>query len=111
MNIDESLLRAILATVARQTFPPAELSKIVSPNAGGEKQIAAYNFCDGQTPQSEVGKRAKLDKGSLSRSISRWIEAGVMVRVGAEQYPMHLYPLPKEYLQARADKKVAKTNG
>lgn len=99
MNVSESLLLAILATVAKQTFPPLELLKIVAPVAGGAKQIQAYNLCDGQTPQSEIGKKAKLDKGSLSRSISRWIEAGVVVRVGAEQYPLHVYPLSKEHLK------------
>ncbi len=97
MDTNETLLKAILATVARQAFPPAELAKLVSPNAGGEKQVMAYNLCDGQTPQTEIGKKAKLDKGSLSRSISRWIEVGIMVRLGNDQNPLHLYPLPKEY--------------
>jgi hypothetical protein len=64
--------------------------------SGGDKQIAAYNLCDGKTPQSDIGKRAKLDNGSPSRSISRWIEVGVVIRVGREQHPMHIYPLPKE---------------
>lgn len=100
MDLNESLLRAILSMVARQTFPPYEVLKIVAPTAGGEKQITAYNLCDGKTPQSEIGKRVKLDKGSLSRSISRWIEAGVVVRVGAEQHPMHIYPLSKDNLKA-----------
>lgn len=99
MNGSEPLLMAILATVARQTFPPSELRKIIAPVAGGAKQVQAYNFCDGQTPQSEIGKKAKLDKGSLSRSLSRWIEAGVVIRVGAEQYPRHVYPLSKEHLK------------
>lgn len=107
MNTNESLLRAILAMTARQAYAPADLAKIVSPNAGGQKQLFAYNLCDGQTPQTEVGKKAKLDKGSLSRSISRWIEAGVMFRIGADQHPMHLYPLPKEYLKSKAIKKKA----
>lgn len=31
MDINESLLRAILATVARGTFPPSEVYKIVVP--------------------------------------------------------------------------------
>lgn len=105
MEMNETLLRAILATTARQAFPPDELAKIVSPNAGGEKQLMAFNYCDGQTTQAEVGKKANLDKGSLSRSISRWIEAGVLVRVGADQHPMHLYPLPKEYLRQKSVKK------
>jgi DNA-binding MarR family transcriptional regulator len=94
MDVTDSFLRAILATVARQTFPPSELRQIVTPKAGSDKQIAAYNLCDGNTPQSEIGTRTKLDKGNLSRLISRWIEAGIVIRVGAEQNPMHVYPLP-----------------
>lgn len=69
----------------------------------GKKQLVAYNLCNGRTPQTEVGKQAKLDKGNLSRSIAQWIEAGITVRVGEEQYPMHLYPLPKEYLRPKSN--------
>jgi DNA-binding MarR family transcriptional regulator len=95
MDTNEALLRAILATVARKTFPPAELYKMVAPTAGSSKQLAAYNLCDGKTPQTEIGKRANLDQGNLSRSIARWIEAGIMVRVGRDEHPMHVYPLTK----------------
>src|SRR5258708_40003039 len=100
MDSSESLLRAILATVARKPFPPPELLRIIPPAAGGAKQILAYNLCDGGTPQSKIVKKAKLDKGSLSRSIARWIEAGVVVRVGADQHPLHVYPLSKENLKS-----------
>jgi hypothetical protein len=95
MDINEALLRAILEMVARQTFPPSEVFKIVSPTVGGQKQLRAYNLCDGRTPQSEIGKRVQLDKGYLSRSISRWIDVGIMTRVGADLHPMHIYPLRK----------------
>jgi DNA-binding HxlR family transcriptional regulator len=100
MDTADSLLRAILATVARRTFPTADIYKIVAPVAGSDKQLAAYNLCDGETPQAEIGKRAKLDKGNLSRSISRWIEAGIVVRVGEDQYPMHVYPLTRSGLKS-----------
>jgi len=99
MNTTETLLRAILTITARSTFPPSEIFKIVCPKAGSERQLAAYNLCDGETPQSEIGKRAKLDKGNLSRSISRWIDAGIVVRVGPEQLPLHIYPLSKQHLK------------
>lgn len=97
MDTNENLLRAILATVARQAFPPAELARLITANSGGPKQITAYNLCDGQTPQKEISSQAELDKGSLSRSITRWVELGIVIRVGREQNPMHLYPLPKEH--------------
>lgn len=99
MDTNEALLRAILATIARQTFPPAELTKIVSPKSGGEKQYHAYNLCNGHNSQAEIAKKVGFDKGSLSRSISRWIEAGIVLRVGADEKPLHLYPLPKEKLK------------
>jgi len=94
MDVNESLLRAILATVSRQVFPPDDIVKILSAGSGGKKQIAAYNLCDGVLQQSEIGRRAGLDKGNLSRSISRWLEAGIVVRVGPDNLPLHLYSLP-----------------
>jgi hypothetical protein len=106
MDTHEALLKAILATVARTTFPPDVLFKIVAPTAGSEKQLLAYNLCDGQTPQAEIGKKAKLDTGNLSRAIARWIEAGVIVRVGADRLPLHVYPLPD-----KATPKDKKPNG
>lgn len=93
MDTTEALLRGILATVGRATFPPEALVQIIAPTKGSAKQVLAYNLCNGETPQSEIGKLAKLDKGSLSRTISRWIEAGIVIRVGAEGYPLHIYPL------------------
>ena len=101
MNTTDALLKGILATVGRTVFPLEALFKIVAPSAGSTKQVLAYNLCDGDTPQAEIGKKAKLDKGSLSRSISRWIDAGVVIRVGAEGYPLHIYPLsPKTKKEA-----------
>jgi hypothetical protein len=93
MDINESLLRGILATVARQTFTPAQILKIVAPTQDRRRQLLAYNLCDGVTPQAEIGKKARLDKGNLSRSIARWIEAGIIIRVGAERHPLHVYPI------------------
>ncbi|MGO9995379.1 MAG: MarR family transcriptional regulator [Steroidobacteraceae bacterium] len=100
MNATEELLKAILATVARTAFPPDILAKIVAPTAGSEKQLLAYNLCDGETPQTEICKKAKLDKGNFSRAVARWIEAGVVVRVGKDQLPLHVYPLPRNAAKA-----------
>jgi hypothetical protein len=102
MDANQVLLKAILATVARTTFPPNVLYKLVAPTAGSDKQLVAYNLCNGETPQVEIGKKAELDQGSLSRSIARWIEAGIMVRVGDERLPLHLYPVAKPSRKAGA---------
>ncbi len=93
MNTTDALLKGILATLGRTAFPPDRLYKIVAPTAGSAKQIAAYNMCDGETPQAEIVKRTKIDKGSLSKTITKWVEAGIIVRLGEEGYPLHLYPL------------------
>jgi DNA-binding MarR family transcriptional regulator len=95
LNTSDELLKAILATVARNAFPPAVVAKIVAPTSGSEKQLLAYNLCDGETSQAEICKKAKLDKGSFSRSVAKWIEAGVVVRIGSERLPLHVYPLTK----------------
>lgn len=103
MSVEGTYLKAILATVARQTFPPERLAELITANTGGEKQRAAFNLCDGNHTQSEIADAVRLDKGSLSRSISRWIDLGIVIRVGdgTEAKPTHVYPLPKEYLGAR----------
>ena len=100
METSESLLRAILSTLARSTFPPNDLLKIVAPLASSHRQLDAYNLCDGKTPQTEIGKKARLDKGSLSRTIAHWIESGIVVRVGKDQHPMHVYPLTKRDMRS-----------
>ncbi|WP_244500812.1 MarR family transcriptional regulator [Methyloceanibacter marginalis] len=72
--------------------------KLVAPKGDGKKQVAAYNLCDGQHTQAEIGAAVSLDKGSLSRTISRWVDQGIVVRVGTggDMRPLHVYPLPQE---------------
>jgi hypothetical protein len=99
MDTNESLLRAILMTLGRGTFPPGKLHRIVAPRENSSKNLTAYNACDGHTPQAEIARKAKLDKGALSRLLSRWIEAGIMIRIGKDQFPLHIYPLTQEALE------------
>lgn len=100
MSAQETYLRAILATIARQTFSPEVLAKHVLKN-GGAKQIKAFNLCDGTLTQGEVAKEAGLDSGNFSKTISRWIEAGIIVRVteGKKVVPVHVYPLDEAFLK------------
>lgn len=97
MDTTDAYLKAILSTIARQVFPLGVLTKLVAPKGAGEKQIAAYNLCDGQHTQAEIGAAVSMDKGSLSRTIARWVEQGIVIRVGAgtDLRPLHLYPLPQ----------------
>src|SRR5688572_28202447 len=51
----EALLRAILTTTARQAFPVEKLSEIVL-KGGGDKQLQAFNLCDGTKSQGEIAR-------------------------------------------------------
>lgn len=104
MTIEADLLRAILATVARQTFPPETLAELVAKGNSGEKQFRAFNLCDGTKSQSEIANAVGLDKGSFSRTLSRWIEVGIVVRIGqgADARPLHIYPLPDAMMKVKA---------
>jgi hypothetical protein len=79
---NEVLLRAILATTARQTFPADRLTEIVLSKGAGRKQLRAFNMCDGTLGQAEIAKSLALDQGNLSRTVARWIEAGIVFRLG-----------------------------
>lgn len=92
---EEAFLRAILSVVARQTFPPQTLFNLVAPKSGMQKQIDAYNLCDGTRTQGEIAKQLGLDSGNFSKQVKRWVELGIMTKVvqdGAER-PIHIYPV------------------
>ena len=92
MDNSDVYLKAMLAMLARQSFPPEKLADLV----GKDKQIQAYNLCDGSRTQAEVAKALGLDQGNFSKTAARWAELGVLIRVtdGKEVRPVHLYPLP-----------------
>lgn len=94
-NPEYPILRAILATVARQTFPPGALYKLVVPKAGAEQNVDAYNLCDGTRTVTDIAKELKIDAANLRKRILRWAEEGIVVRVEQDKatYPVHLYPL------------------
>jgi len=92
-DMSEALLRAILTTVARQTFSEQALREIVVARGAGQAQIQAFNMCDGTRTQSEIAKAQGLDGGNFSRTLSRWQDAGVIFRVGPDDKPLHVYPL------------------
>lgn len=99
MDMNESLLRAVFATVARSAFSPKDVHRLVAPQVGSDKNLVAYNLCNGSTPQADIARKSKLDKGNLSRLITRWIEAGIVVRIGTDQLPLHVFPLTKDNLR------------
>lgn len=91
----EILLRAVLSVTARQTFPPDKLAEIVLPSGSAQKQLAAFNLCDGTRSQADIAKTLKLDQGNFSRTVARWVDAGVVFRVGEgrEAKLLHVYRL------------------
>lgn len=95
MSNSEAYLRALLGITARQAFPPSELASLV----GASKQCEAYNLCDGTRTQSEIANELNIDKGSFSRTLNRWIELGIALRIAdeKEQRPLHLYLLPQKF--------------
>lgn len=101
MDMNESLLRANFSTVGRNTFPRKAVLAIVVPRENSEKNLVAYNLCDGNTPQVEIAKRAKLDKSNFGKVLARWVEAGIVVRVGKDELPLHLYPISNDALREK----------
>src|SRR5712691_8653516 len=93
---NEALLRAILSVTARQAFPAEKLVEIVLTKGAGAKQVKAFNLCDGSKGQGDIAKGLKLDAGNFSRTVSRWVDEGVVFRVGEgrEAKLLHIYPLP-----------------
>lgn len=91
VTIEADLLRAILTTVGRQTFPLDALTEIV----GGEKQVKAFNLCDGTNSQAQIAAAAGIDQGNFSRTLKRWVDQGVVFRTGDPNdiRPLHIYPL------------------
>ena len=93
----DTLLRAILSMTARQSFPTEQLAKIVI-KGSGDKQLRAFNMCDGTKNQGEIAKAMKLDPASFSRTVARWVESGVVFRLGSgrDTTLLHAYPLPMD---------------
>lgn len=88
----EELLRFLIQLSARHVFPEDVLRQIIG---SSERQVDAYNLCDGTRTQAEIAKASKLDQGQFSRTASRWAEAGVLFRVGTgrDVKLLHLYSL------------------
>lgn len=78
----ETILRGILATIARQTFPPDRLASLIAPKGKGDKQYRAFNMCDGTKTQREIAKALGFDEGNFSRAVARWIDVGIVIRLG-----------------------------
>ena len=88
----DDLLRVLIVMAGRLAVPPDQLRNIVSPT-GSQKYIEAYNLCDGTRGLSDVARVAGLDKSNLNKSLSRWVDAGVVFKVGGAPNLLHIYRL------------------
>ena len=93
-----SLLKALIATTGRLAFPTEKLQEVVCSKNAGPKQIKAFNLCDGTRSQADIVKTCKLDTGNFSRTVGRWIDAGVLFRIGEgkDAKLLHVYPLSED---------------
>jgi hypothetical protein len=94
-NDSDSLLRAVLSVTARLAFPLEKLAEIVISKGSSVKQVRAFNLCDGSRSQAAIAKTLKLDAGNFSRTVARWVEEGIVFRLGEgrEARLLHVYPL------------------
>ncbi|MGE3366819.1 MAG: MarR family transcriptional regulator [Rhizobiaceae bacterium] len=104
MANEEIYLKGILATVARQAFPPDRLVELVGARNGGEKQANAYNMCDGSRSQSEIAKALGLDTSNFSKMIQRWVDQGIVIKLG-DGRPVHVYPIPLSMIGSKSKSK------
>jgi DNA-binding MarR family transcriptional regulator len=94
------ILRAIWAVSTRQTIPSEALREIVG---RGVKQVGAYNMCDGEKTQAEIRKALNLDKSNFRRTVSRWVDEGIVARLEDGKL-LHVYPVAKA-VESKKDNK------
>ena len=105
MDNSDVYLRAMMSLIARQTFSPEELRKLVS-SRGTTKLLKAFNMCDGTKTQSEIAAELKIDAGQFSRSIKQWVDEGIVIKTGENRSTriVHVYPIPDKLLKSPSGK-------
>lgn len=103
-----SLLRALVGLTGRAAFSEEDLLEIIGKKSN--KLLVAYNLCDGTRTQQEIARESKLDPGNLSRSMGRWIDAGIVFRIEGEDKItiLHVYPLSRGIGNKTNTKSVSK---
>jgi hypothetical protein len=59
-----------------------------------------------QQDTSRYRKELGLDPGNFSKTLNRWIDEGIVIRVGEkrEARPLHVYPLPEAFIRKGSKK-------
>jgi hypothetical protein len=99
MNVEtNTLLRAILGMTARQAISVDDLVQAVAPKGSSTAQMEAYNLCDGSRTQGQIAKEIGLDSGNFSRTVARWVDAGIVMKLGdaRDATLLHIYPIPRD---------------
>lgn len=94
----QELLMALLATTGRTAFTVTSVFDMVDPTGKSTKQIKGFNLADGTLTQAEIVKKVKIDSGNFSRAVSKWIDQGIMFRLGdgRDAKLLHIFPLPNK---------------
>jgi DNA-binding MarR family transcriptional regulator len=94
----EWLLECLIHIIGRASIKIEEVNAIVRKGKKPEKQVKAYNLCDGTLTQNEIAKKAGLDQGNLSRSVDRWVKSGIVFRFkeGNEVKFLYIFPIPEK---------------
>ncbi len=89
----DHLIRCLMHIIGRAAMPQEKVIELIG---GGRKQIIAFNLCDGTLSQSEVARKAGIDRGNFSRTFARWVESGIAFNVGNgnDAKLLHIYPIP-----------------
>jgi hypothetical protein len=89
----ESLLECLIQVIGRVAIPIDRVYEIVGTN---DKQIKAFNLCNGVVTQLEVAKKCGIDPGNFNRIITKWVENGVAFWIGSgkDARVMHIYSIP-----------------
>ena len=97
---ESDLLRCLVHLIGRAAIAPDKVREVVG---SGKKQLKAFNLCDGDHTLIEIAKKAKIDRGNLSRTASRWLRNGIVFWVGEGQDArlLHAYPVPENQKPAK----------
>jgi len=93
-NQTKQLLQCLLHVIGRIAIPPEKVQDVIG---SGKKQIKAFNLCDGTNNQSDIAKKTKIDPGNLHRTLNRWIQHGIIFRIGEgkDTRLLHIYSIPE----------------
>jgi hypothetical protein len=88
----EQLITCLIQVIGRTAMPAENVRALVGT---GRTSLRAYNLCDGTRLQRDIVKKLKMDSGNFSRTVRRWIEAGIAFDIGGENESriLHIYPL------------------